>query len=587
MGEKNKHNLSYIIDIIIRLTGIYALMQVIAYKLSESEKIDRENLYLQINSKNKDYKLSLYEKSVKSVIDKVFSFIGLIVLSPVFAAISAAIYIDDPGPVFFTQKRVGKDKHLFILHKFRSMKMSTPHDVPTHQLEDPEKYITRVGAVLRKTSLDELPQIWDIFRGKMSIIGPRPALWNQEDLIEQREAYGANGILPGLTGLAQIKGRDELQIADKAKFDGEYTAVLHSGGVRACILDIKCFIKTIGSVLKQDGVIEGGTGNLCPVSDDLSDVVFMEYGYKKTFNVDKTLKKRVLVTGAGSYIGEAFKAYALKHYKNLTVDTVDMFDDIWKEYDFSGYDTVFHVAGIAHSDVGKASEKEKEKYYDINTRLAVETCQKSKSDGVKQFIYMSSLIIYGNSASYGRRKVIDKDTVPSPSNFYGDSKLKGDLEVQKLKDDGFHVAVLRCPMIYGKGSKGNYLKLSKIAKKVFIFPEIVNERSMLYIDNLCEFLCSLILTGEGGIYFPQNAEYTSTSSMVKEIRAVSKHSLFLIKQLNPVAIVLSHIPGKIGRLSNKVFGSFTCDQELSKYKGIEYQIVDFGKSIIATEGDDR
>lgn len=202
----------------------------------------------------------VYERKIKPAIDKVLSFCGLVLLSPIFLIVSIAIFIDDPGPVFFTQKRVGKGKTYFMCHKFRSMKRKTPHDVPTHQLKNPEQYITKVGRVLRKTSLDELPQIWDIFRGKMSIIGPRPALWNQEDLIAEREKYGANDILPGLTGWAQINGRDELEIAEKARLDGVYASKLREGGMTAFAVDCKCFFRTISSVFNGDGVVEGGTG---------------------------------------------------------------------------------------------------------------------------------------------------------------------------------------------------------------------------------------------------------------------------------------------------------------------------------------
>jgi len=180
---------------------------------------------------------------------------GGIVLLPVFFVIAIAIVIDDPGPIFFKQKRVGKNKKLFWLHKFRSMKVKTP-DVPTHLLENPEQYITRVGRFLRKTSLDELPQVYDILFNKMSIIGPRPALWNQDDLIAERDKYGANDIKPGLTGWAQINGRDELEIPVKAALDGEYVKKM------SFRFDCKCFFGTIKSVLKSDGVVEGGTGEM-------------------------------------------------------------------------------------------------------------------------------------------------------------------------------------------------------------------------------------------------------------------------------------------------------------------------------------
>ena len=198
----------------------------------------------------------MYQKFGKRFIDIVLSGCGIVVLAPVYLGIAAAIKIDDPGPVFFRQKRVGIHKTHFQIMKFRTMKMETPRDVPTHLLENPEQYITRVGKVLRKTSLDELPQIFQIFTGKMSIIGPRPALWNQFDLIAERDKYGANDVRPGLTGWAQINGRDELPIEVKARFDGEYVKKM------SFLFDCKCFFGTILSVLKSDGVVEGGTGRL-------------------------------------------------------------------------------------------------------------------------------------------------------------------------------------------------------------------------------------------------------------------------------------------------------------------------------------
>lgn len=204
----------------------------------------------------------MYERIFKRWIDILLSAMGLLVLSLVYLVIAIAVYVDDPGPIFFKQKRVGKGKTFFPLHKFRSMKMSTPHDMPTHMLQNPEQYITKVGGFLRKSSLDELPQIWDIFVGNMSIIGPRPALWNQNDLIAERDKYGANDIMPGLTGWAQINGRDELEIPVKAKFDGEYTAILHEGGMKAFLFDCRCFLGTIFSVARGDGVVEGGTGEM-------------------------------------------------------------------------------------------------------------------------------------------------------------------------------------------------------------------------------------------------------------------------------------------------------------------------------------
>ncbi len=202
------------------------------------------------------YKPGLYEKYVKRVIDLLLSGLGLVVLSPLFLLFALAIVIDDPGPIFFSQRRIGKSKEYFKLHKFRSMKMSTPHDVPTHMLDNPDQYITRVGRFMRRTSLDELPQIWDIFIGKMSVIGPRPALWNQDILVAERDKYNANDVKPGLTGWAQINGRDELEISDKARLDGEYVDRI------GFLFDVKCFFGTFFSVIRHEGVVEGGTGEL-------------------------------------------------------------------------------------------------------------------------------------------------------------------------------------------------------------------------------------------------------------------------------------------------------------------------------------
>lgn len=198
----------------------------------------------------------MYKKFFKRAIDIILSALGILILSPVWLILMLLIVITDPGPVFFTQKRVGINKKHFKILKFRTMKVDTPHDMPTHLLENPDQYITKIGRFLRKTSLDELPQIFNIFIGQMSIIGPRPALWNQYDLIEERDKYGANDVRPGLTGWAQINGRDELEIPVKAKLDGEYVEKMSFG------FDCKCFFGTIKSVLKSDGVVEGGTGEL-------------------------------------------------------------------------------------------------------------------------------------------------------------------------------------------------------------------------------------------------------------------------------------------------------------------------------------
>ena len=202
------------------------------------------------------HRAGIYEAIIKRLFDIVLSFFGLVLLSPVFLFLTLWIVIDDPGPVLFTQKRIGKNKRYFKLHKFRSMKMSTPHNVPTHMLENPEQYITKSGKFIRSHSLDELPQIWDIFIGNMSVIGPRPGLWNQDLLTAERDKYGANDIKPGLTGWAQINGRDELEIPVKAKLDGEYSKNLGFG------MDFKCFLGSVGVFKGDKSVVEGGTGEL-------------------------------------------------------------------------------------------------------------------------------------------------------------------------------------------------------------------------------------------------------------------------------------------------------------------------------------
>ena len=208
----------------------------------------------------------MYKCFMKRLMDLLLSSVAIVVLAIPMLLIAIAIKIDDPGPVLFKQKRVGEKKHgeltYFMIWKFRSMKMETPHDTPTHLLENPQQYITRVGRFIRKTSLDELPQIYQVFTSRLSVIGPRPALWTQTDLIAEREKYGANDIKPGITGWAQINGRDELEIDVKAKFDGEYAAALNAGMFKGFFMDMKCLFGTVVSVLKSDGVVEGGTGEM-------------------------------------------------------------------------------------------------------------------------------------------------------------------------------------------------------------------------------------------------------------------------------------------------------------------------------------
>lgn len=535
------------------------------------------------------YRPSFYEKYIKRGMDVLLSFGGLVVLSPIMGTIALAIKLEDPGPVLFTQKRLGQNKQYFKLHKFRSMKMSTPHDVPTHMLDNPDQYITKVGKFIRAHSLDELPQIWDIFIGNMSVIGPRPGLWNQDLLTAERDKYSANDVKPGLTGWAQINGRDELEIPDKAKLDGEY--VKHLGPK----MDTKIFLDSLHVFSNDESVVEGGTGEMKKTSvgrhytDEKSkEDLIGPIGFGQPVEVDTTQHKKILITGKGSYIGETFKEYANHHYPdNFEIDTLDMLDPTWKENDFSKYDVVYHVAGIAHADVGNVSDETKEKYYKVNTDLAIEVCQKAKQDHVKEFIFMSSMIVYGDSAPYGQKKIIGKDTVPNPANFYGDSKLQADVAVRELADDDFKVLVLRPPMIYGKGSKGNYPTLAKLAKKLPIFPDVENQRSMLYIENLCEFLCQVMLVKtinrNSIVLFPQNKEYTKTADMVKEIANASNHNIFESKLFNPAVVLGNKVPGKVSGLVNKAFGNNCYDKALSQYEGIKYQKIKLKESIQLTQ----
>jgi len=287
--------------------------------------------------------------------------------------------------------------------------------------------------------------------------------------------------------------------------------------------------------------------------------------------------KKILITGADSYIGTSVEKH-LKEKGEYEIDTLDMRDGAWREKSFSGYDSVFHVAGIAHSDTKKVSEETKALYYKINTELTVETAKKAKEDGVKQFIFMSSAIVYGGSAPIGKTKVITKDTLPSPENFYGDSKLQAEIGISKLRDEDFNVVVLRPPMIYGKGSKGNYPTLAKLALKLPFFPKVGNERSMLYVGNLAEFVRLMIENNENGVFMPQNSEYSNTSEIVKIIAECHGKKRRLVGGFAPLLKIASHVTG----LVNKAFGSFSYEKSLSEYKE-NYQIYGLKESIGLTE----
>lgn len=290
--------------------------------------------------------------------------------------------------------------------------------------------------------------------------------------------------------------------------------------------------------------------------------------------------KKVLITGADSYIGTSFERWALTRYSSdLSIDTLDMRDFHWRKKSFSGYDCVFHVAGIAHVKTGHPSKKDKALYYTVNRDLAIEAARKAKIEGVKQFIFMSSIIIYGNFSPLGCDKTITRETIPAPDNVYADSKWQADQEIRQLTDEQFTVAVLRSPMIYGKGCKGNFPVLEKMAKCTPFFPLVNNQRSMLYIDNLTEFLCQIIFRELGGVFWPQNAEYSNTSKMVSEIADAYGRQIKLLKGLNWVVKVMLRLPGKIGTVTRKAFGNLTLDHSLSIYN-FDYQIVDWKTSII-------
>lgn len=289
--------------------------------------------------------------------------------------------------------------------------------------------------------------------------------------------------------------------------------------------------------------------------------------------------KRILITGAGSYIGTSFDRYLKEKYPGqYEVDTVDMVDGSWRKKSFSGYDSVFHVAGIAHSDNGKISEEKAKLYYSVNTELTIETAKKAKQDSVKQFIFMSSAIVYGESAPIGKQKIITKDTPVSPANCYGDSKVQAENGIRPLNDDDFKAVILRPPMIYGKGSKGNYPTLSKFAQKLPVFPYVKNERSMLYIENLCKFVRLMVENEECGTFFPQNSEYSNTSEMVKMIAEAHGKGIHLIRGFTWALKLLSHFTGVV----NKAFGNLSYEMEMSNYNS-DYRIASLAESIECTE----
>ena len=278
--------------------------------------------------------------------------------------------------------------------------------------------------------------------------------------------------------------------------------------------------------------------------------------------------KKILITGKDSYIGTSLEKWLSQWPDKYTVDTVDMIGDAWKEKDFSGYDVVFHVAGIAHI---KETSDNQDLYYKVNRDLAYETAQKTKQDGVEQFIFLSSMSVYGIENG-----VIDKSIPLRPNSAYGKSKIEAEELINKLQDDSFTVATLRPPMVYGKGCRGNYPRLAGLALKTPIFPKVDNKRSMIYIDNLSEFVKQLIDNRSGGLFFPQNVEYVNTSEMVRLIAEVHGKKIVMTKLFNPLLRLLNV------STVNKVFGDLVYDMSMSEYKS-DYRICEFRETIKKTE----
>lgn len=282
--------------------------------------------------------------------------------------------------------------------------------------------------------------------------------------------------------------------------------------------------------------------------------------------------KRILILGENSYIGCSFASYARQNYSgSLQVDKISLRGDEWKKTDWNGYDAVLNVTGKAHADIGNLTESEKQEYYTVNCELACAAAEKAIAEGVGQYIYLSSIIVYGDSSNVKHPLHITKETRPSPSNFYGDSKWQAEQKLEKVFKESHteaKLAIVRPPMIYGKESKGNFRMLTGLAGKTPIFPKVKNERSMLYIENLSEFLCLLAKSGKGGIFLPQNEDYVSTAEMVREIGRANGKKIRLCAWLVPFVWLAWKMPGKIGGMVKKAFGSLTIDLELSR-QGID------------------
>lgn len=427
-----------------------------------------------------DYKESFYEKHVKRVLDIILSFGGLVVLSPLLVGIAIAIKIDDPGPVLFTQKRVGKNKEYFKLHKFRSMKMSTPHDTPTHMLENPEQYITKVGKFLREHSLDELPQIWDIFIGNMSVIGPRPGLWNQDVLIAERDKYGANDVKPGLTGWAQINGRDELGISEKARLDGEYVKNM------GLWMDIKCFLGSICVFAHDDSVVEGRTGEMKKENKKSIAVISSHTPSLFWFRMD-------MMKEFSSY---GYKVFALGNEA----------EDDWVQK-FEEHGIIYKKVDVERNGTNPIN--------DIKTFISIKKClSEIKPD--KIFSFQAKTIIYGGLAA----KVLGiKEVYPLIAGI-GSVFLKDDLKtklIRQIMKTEYKAALRKCPAIFFQNMddvqifKENHI-LGK-QKIVMLHGSGVNLEhfTVQSLPDTVAFLCISRLIRDKGVN-----EYLEASKIIKE-----------------------------------------------------------------------
>ena len=288
--------------------------------------------------------------------------------------------------------------------------------------------------------------------------------------------------------------------------------------------------------------------------------------------------KRILITGAGSYVGMSLEKWLSRWPERYAVDTVDMIGDGWKETSFRGYDAVFHVAGIVHREDSKNDPAQAQLYDRVNTRLAVDTARKAREEGVRQFIFMSSASVYGLTAPMGKTVMITKDTPLKPVDNYGISKAKAEEGLLELAGDNFRLAILRPPMIYGKGCRGNYVSMAKLAKKLPVFPWVENQRSMLYIDNLLEFVRLMVENEEQGIFWPQNGEYSNTTELVQMIAKTHGKKILIVPGFTWALKLASRVTG----LVNKAFGSSVYDMNLSDYKE-KYRTHSLLESIDLTE----